>query len=53
MSDFKDKIDEKKINNLIKRIIIAEAKNIKSGEKDDTQMAKDIRKMIEEELKCY
>lgn len=53
MSDFEDKIDEKKINNLIKRIIVAEAKNIKSGEKKENQMVQDIRKMIEEEVKCY
>lgn len=46
-------IDEKKVKSLIRRIIIAETKNIKSGEKNDVQMAKAIQKMIEEEVKCY
>lgn len=46
-------VDEKKVNILIRKIIIAEARNIKSEEKDDTQMAKEIRKKIEEEVKCY
>ena len=46
-------IDDKKVNRLIKKIIIAELKNINSEEKNDTQMATEIRKMIEEEVKCY
>ena len=46
-------VDDKKVNRLIKKIIIAELKNINSEEKNDTQMATEIRKMIEEEVKCY
>lgn len=55
MSNFDNKItiDEKKVERLIRKIIIAEARNINSEEKNDVQMAKDIRKMIEEEVKCY
>ena len=46
-------INEDKAAKLIKRIIITESRNIKSGEKSDTQMVKDIKKMIEEEVNCY
>lgn len=45
--------DKNKANRLIRRIIISESKNLKSGEKNDTQMVKDIKKMIEEEVECY
>ena len=55
MSNFDENltVDEKKVNRLIRKIIIAELNNIKSEEKNDTQMAQEIRKMIEEEVKCY
>lgn len=46
------KVDEKKAASLIRKIIIAESKNIKSEEKSDSQMVKDIKKMIEEEVEC-
>lgn len=46
-------VDDNKVKRLIKKIIIAELKNINSEEKNDTQMATEIRKMIEEEVKCY
>ena len=46
-------VDEAKVKRLIYKIIVAETKNIKSGEKNDQQMAQTIRKMIEEEVKCY
>ena len=46
-------VDEEKVKRLIYKIIVAETKNIKSGEKNDQQMAQTIRKMIEEEVKCY
>ena len=46
-------IDENKVTKLIKRIIISESRNIKSGEKNDAQMVKEIKKMIEEEVNCY
>lgn len=47
------KIDEQKATRLIRRIIVAERKNIKSQAKTDIQMVKEIQKIIEEELKCY
>ena len=46
-------VDQQKASKLIRRIIIAESRNIKSGEKSDTQMVKEIKKMIEEEVNCY
>lgn len=46
-------VDTKKVNSLIRKIIVAEAKNIKSNEKTGDQMAQEIRKMIEEVAKCY
>ena len=47
------KVDEQKATRLIRRIIVAEGKNIKSEEKTDDQMVKDIKKMIEEAVQCY
>ena len=47
------KVDEKKANRLIGKIIIAEGRNIKSEEKNDAQMVKEIKKMIEEAVQCY
>lgn len=46
------KIDKKKAASLIRKIIIAESKNIKSEEKSDAQMVSTIKKMIEEEVEC-
>ena len=46
------KVDEKKAASLIRKIIIAESKNIKSEEKKDAQMVTAIKKMIEEEVEC-
>ena len=46
-------VDDKIVARLIKRIIIEEARNIKSGEKSDREMVERIKDMIEEEVKCY
>ena len=45
-------IDEEKAARLIRKIIIAERKNIKSEEKSVAQMVNAIKKMIEEEVEC-
>lgn len=45
-------VDEKKAASLIRKIIIAESKNIKSEEKNDAQMVTAIKKMIEEKVEC-
>ena len=47
------KVDKQKATRLIRRIIIAEGRNIKSEEKSDIQMVKDIKKLIEEAVECY
>lgn len=50
---FEIEIDKTKVAKLIGAIIISESNNIKSGEKSDTQMIKEIKKKIEEEVNCY
>ena len=51
MDDFV--IDEKAIKRLKRKIIIAENTNLRTKNKTDAQMVKDIKKWIEEEVKCY
>ena len=51
MDDFV--IDEKSIERLKRKIIIAENTNLRTKNKTDAQMVKDIKKWIEEEVKCY
>ena len=46
------KIDEKAIQRLKHKIIIAENTNLRTKNKSDQQMVKDIKKWIEEEVKC-
>lgn len=46
-------VDEKKVALLLKRLIVKEANNIKTKEKNDITMVKEIKKMIEEEVECY
>lgn len=51
MDDFV--VDEKAIERLKRKIIIAENTNLRTKNKTDAQMVKDIKKWIEEEVKCY
>ncbi len=46
-------IDPEKVNRLLKKLIIKETKNIKTKRYNDVEMAKQIKKMIEEEVECY
>lgn len=46
-------IDEDKVRTMLTRLIIREKKNIKSKQYNDVEMVKMIKKMIEEEVKCY
>ena len=46
-------IDTKKANRMLQHIIVREKTNIKTKQFNDTEMAKKIKKMIEEELQCY
>ena len=46
-------LNEKVVDRLKKKIIIAENNNLRTKNKSDAQMVKDIKKWIEEEVKCY
>ena len=45
-------VDDKAIERLKRKIIIAENTNLRTKNKTDAQMVKDIKKWIEEEVKC-
>ena len=47
-----NKVDDKAIERLKRKIIIAENTNLRTKNKTDAQMVKDIKKWIEEEVKC-
>ena len=55
MNNFTDEIqiDDRKVKNILRKIIIEEARNIKTQDKSDAKMVEVIKKLIEEELKCY
>ena len=46
-------INEKAIERLKRKIVIAENNNLKTKNKSDKAMVDDIKKWIEEEAKCY
>ncbi len=46
-------IDAEKAEKMLKKLIMREATNIKTKEKNDGQMVSMIKKMIEEEVQCY
>jgi hypothetical protein len=46
-------VDSEKINGLLKWVIAREEENIRTRERNDTEMAKFISKRIEEVEKCY
>ena len=46
-------IDTKKAQRMLQHIIVREKTNIKTKQFNDTEMAKKIKKMIEEEMQCY
>ena len=47
-----NQVDEKVGRRLMNKIIIQENRNNKSRAKSDSQMVTEIKKMIEEEVKC-
>lgn len=49
MADQDIKVDEKIVEHLKRRIIVQENRNLKTGEKTDSQMVAWIKKEIEEE----
>lgn len=52
MSTVNSNLNQKAIERLKKKLIIAESKNLKTKDKTDTQMVNDIKKWIEEEVQC-
>lgn len=46
-------IDDKKVKNILRKIIIEERRNVSSKEISDSEMVKKIKKIIEEEVECY
>ncbi|MDR2407305.1 MAG: hypothetical protein LBE13_04225 [Bacteroidales bacterium] len=46
-------VEKDRTMKLLKKIIILEATNLKSKEKPDSAMIKQIRDLLEEEVKCY
>lgn len=45
-------VDVKKARNILTSILVAEKKNISTKEKGDSEMIKDIKKKIAEEVAC-
>lgn len=50
MTDFV--VDEKTVEHIKKKIILTENTNLRTKNKTDAQMVNDIKKWIEEEVKC-
>ena len=46
-------IDEKKVARLLRKIIILEKTNLNTKRFNNTEIIQKIKKMIEEEVKCY
>lgn len=46
-------VDTKKVNRMLQKLILREKTNIKTKEKNDGEMVRMIKKMIEEEVECY
>jgi len=46
-------IDLERANRMLKKLIVKETTNIKTKRYNDGEMAKQIKKMIEEEVECY
>ena len=46
-------IDTQKAQRMLQKVIVREKTNIKTKQFNDTEMAKKIKKMIEEEVQCY
>ena len=47
------KIDTEKAQRMLQKIIIREKNNIKTKQFNDVEMARKIKRMIEEEVECY
>lgn len=47
-----NELNRKVLDRLKKKIILAESQNLRTKNKSETQMVADIKKWIEEEVKC-
>lgn len=47
-----NELNRKVLEHLKKKIIVAESRNLRTKDKGDPQMVSDIKKWIEEEVKC-
>lgn len=52
METSKCNLDQKAIDRLKRKIVIAENTNLRTKNRTDTQMIHDIKKWIEEEVQC-
>lgn len=46
-------VDTEKAKRMLQKIIIKEKNNIKTKQYNEVEMARKIKKMIEEEVECY
>lgn len=46
-------VDVEKAQRLIKKVIVREKRNLSTKEYGNTEMVRQIKKMIEEEVECY
>lgn len=46
-------VDVEKAQRLIRKVIVREKRNLSTKEYGNTEMVKQIKKMIEEEVECY
>lgn len=46
-------VDKEKAQKMLQKLILREKTNIKTREKNDGEMVRMIKKMIEEEVECY
>lgn len=46
-------VDIKKAQRMLKKLVVREKTNIKTKQYNDGQMINQIKKMIEEEVRCY
>ncbi|MEX1029111.1 MAG: hypothetical protein WDZ91_03580 [Paenibacillaceae bacterium] len=47
------RLDLKKIENLLKKVIIMEKQNLRTKQYNDPEMVRRIKKAIEEEVECF
>lgn len=45
-------VNEKSVTRLINKIVLLERNNLNTRKRNDSQMVKEIKKLIEEEVQC-